>query len=54
MKTTIQLFSNPLGPKVEEQDHDLHMELCELQSDFFLTSKRNLQYEEFWKLLTNE
>jgi hypothetical protein len=55
MKTTLQLFSNPLGSKVEEQDHDLQMELCELQSDLFLASKsNNLQYEEFWKLLTNE
>jgi hypothetical protein len=51
---TLQLFSNPLGSKIEEQDHDLQMELCELQSDFFLASKSNLQYEEFWKLLTNE
>jgi hypothetical protein len=54
MKTTFQLFSNSLGLKVEQQDHDLQVELCEHQSDFFLASKRNIQYEEFWKLLTNE
>jgi hypothetical protein len=40
MITTPQLFSNPLGLKVE-QDHDLQMELSEFQSVFFLASESN-------------
>jgi hypothetical protein len=44
MKTILHLFSNPLGSKVEEQDHDLQMEMCKLQSDLFLVSKSSLQY----------
>lgn len=36
------------------QPFDIHMELCDLQADYFLQSKLNLSLEEFWKICSEE
>lgn len=51
LKTTFQLYVDPMTAKIEDQDPELQMELCELQSDFLLTSNTSLKCEEFWKLV---
>nr|CAD7406333.1 unnamed protein product [Timema cristinae] len=45
MKQQFLLYNNPLVPTVEDQGPELHMELCELQTDNFLISVGNLQHE---------
>jgi hypothetical protein len=41
LKPKLQLFSNPMDIDVTQQQFDLQMELCDLQSDpFFFQSKK--------------
>ncbi|KAJ8886572.1 hypothetical protein PR048_012784 [Dryococelus australis] len=42
MKTMFHLFADPMAVTIEDQDPELEMELCELQSDILLSSKQNL------------
>jgi len=50
MRPDINLFNNPLGVEVEQQEADLQMELCDLQADPFLSSRKE-RGPQFFKLL---
>ena len=50
----IELFSNPMEIQIEAQPSEFQLELCNLQSDLFLQSKKNERNEAFWKLVSNE
>lgn len=52
MQPQIALFPAPLSATVCEQPPELHLELCELQSDPFFQAKRNERGISFWKLLS--
>lgn len=54
LRSDIELFSNPMGASVEKQPPSFQLELCELQTDPFLLSKKNCMHEEFWKLVSGD
>ena len=54
IKEQIELFINPVKIKIESQAAACQLELCDLQSDPFLRSKKNERYEAFWKLANIE
>ena len=54
IKEQIELFSNPIEIQIEAQPSEFQLELCDLQSDPFLQSKKNERNEAFWKLVSNE
>ena len=54
IKEQIELFINPVEIKIESQAAAFQLELCDLQSDPFLRSKKNERYEAFWKLVNIE
>ena len=54
IKEQIELFSNPIEIQIEAQPSEFQIELCDLQSDPFLQSKKNERNEAFWKLVSNE
>ena len=54
IKEQIELFINPVEIKIESQAAAFQLELCDLQSDPFLRSKKNERYETFWKLVNIE
>ncbi|KAJ8897329.1 hypothetical protein PR048_002675, partial [Dryococelus australis] len=51
MKTILQLFANTMAVMIEDQDPELQMGLCELQSDILLSSKQNLIYGQLWNFV---
>ena len=53
IKEQIELFINPVEIQIESQAA-FQLELCDLQSDPFLRSKKNERYEAFWKLVNIE
>ena len=54
IKKQIELFSNPMEIQIEAQPSEFQLELCDLQSDPFLQSKKNERNEAFSKLVSNE
>ena len=54
MKEQIELFIYPMEIEIETQATKFQLELCDLQSDPFLQSKKNERNEAFWKLVSNE
>ena len=50
IKEQIELFINPVEIKIS-QAVAFQLELCDLQSNPFLRSKKNERYEAFWKLV---
>ena len=54
IKEQIELFINPVEIKIESQAAAFQLELCDLQSDPFLRSKKSEKYEAFWKLVNIE
>ena len=52
IKEQIELFINPVKIKIESQAAACQLELCDLQSDPFLRSKKNARYEAFGSLQT--
>ena len=54
IKEQIKLFSNPMEIQIETQPSEFQLELCDLQSDPFLQSKKNERNKAFWKLVSNE
>ena len=56
IKEQIELFIiiNPVEIKIESQAAAFQLELCDLQSDPFLRSKKNERYEACWKLVNKE
>ncbi|KAJ8894937.1 hypothetical protein PR048_000244 [Dryococelus australis] len=51
MKTIFQLFADPMSVTIEDQDPELQMELCKLQSDILLSSGQNLTYGQLWNFV---
>ena len=54
MEKLIKLFNNPMEIEIETLAPEFQLELCDLQSDSFLQSKKNERSEAFWKLVSNE
>ena len=54
LKAEVELFNNPMEENVKSQPPYLLQELCELQLDPFLLSKKNERYNAFWKLISKE
>ena len=54
LKTKLELFNNSMEVDIESQASCFQLELCELQADPFLLSKKNERYDVFWKLVSNE
>ena len=54
IKGKIELFSNPMEIQIETQPSAFQLDLCDLQSDPFLQSKKNERNKAFWKLVSNE
>ncbi|XP_076804676.1 general transcription factor II-I repeat domain-containing protein 2-like [Clavelina lepadiformis] len=54
LKAQMELFNNPMEIVIESQPSYVQQELCELQSDPFLLSRKNERYDAFWRLLSNE
>ena len=54
LKTKLELFNNPMEVDIESQTSCFQLELCELQADPFLLSKKNERYDVFWKLVSKE
>ncbi|KAE9522594.1 hypothetical protein AGLY_017016 [Aphis glycines] len=52
MRPQINLFNNPMAVEIEKQDPSLQLELCELQTDPFLSAKEI--DVSFWKTLPVE
>jgi hypothetical protein len=50
LKPSLLLFNNPMEVNVET----LQLELCELQSDPFLLTKKNENPKSFWKLVCKD
>ena len=54
MKKQFELFSNPMEIEIVRQAYEFQLELCNLQSNLFLQSKKNERNKAFWKLVSNE
>ena len=54
MKKQIEFFSKPMEIEIKTQACEFQLELCDLQSDPFLPSKKNERNEAFWQLGRNE
>ena len=54
LKTKLGLFNNPMEVDIESQASCFQLELCELQADPFLLSKKNERYDVFLKLISKE
>ena len=54
IKEQIELLINPVEIKIESPAVAFQLELCDLESDPFLPSKKNERYEAFWKLVNIE
>jgi len=52
MRPQINLFNNPIAVEIEKQDPSLQLELCELQTDPFISAKEI--DVSFWKTLPVE
>lgn len=51
IRNDLKLFNNPMAANIADQRNDLKMELCDLQTDPFYISKKDIELLEFWKLL---
>ena len=51
LRAKVELFNNPIEVDVESQPSHLQQELCELESDPFLLSRKNERYDAFWKFV---
>ena len=49
LKAKAEIFSNSMEIDIEPQTSYFQLELCEMQADPFLLSKKNERYESFWK-----
>jgi hypothetical protein len=54
LKPKLQLFSNPMDIEVTQQQFDLQIELCDLQSYLFFFNRKNEFPEGFWKILSQD
>ena len=54
LKPNLYLYNNPMDVNVETQLPEFQLELCELQCDPFLLSRKNEIQERFWKLVSKD
>ena len=54
LKPNLSLYNNPMDVDVEMQLPEFQLELCELQCDPFLFSRKNEIQERFWKLVSKD
>ena len=54
LKPNLHLYNNPMDVNVETQLPELQLELCELQCNQFLLSRKNETQECFWKLVSKD
>ena len=54
LKPNFSLHNNPVDVNVETQLPEFQLELCELQCDPFLLSRKNEIQERFWKLVSKD
>ena len=54
LKPNLHLYNNPMEVNVETQQPEFQLELCELQCNQFLLSRKNETQECFWKLVSKD
>ena len=54
LNPNLYLYSNSMDVNVEKQMSEFQLELCELQCDPFLHSRKNETYERLWKLVSKD
>nr|CAB3267854.1 zinc finger BED domain-containing protein 5-like [Phallusia mammillata] len=54
LKSPLALFNNPMHVSINTQPSEMQLELCELQNDPFLLSKKMENPENFWKYVSKE
>ena len=54
LKPNLYLYNNPMDVDVETQLSGFQLELCELQCDSFLLSRKNETQKRFWKLVSKD
>ena len=54
LKTKLELFSNLIKVDIESQASCFQLELCQVQANPFLLSKKNERYDVFWKLVSKD
>uniref|UniRef100_A0A4W3JBW2 HAT C-terminal dimerisation domain-containing protein n=1 Tax=Callorhinchus milii TaxID=7868 RepID=A0A4W3JBW2_CALMI len=54
LRSSVQLFNNPMEVLIEQQPEDIQIELYRLQSSPSLLSKKNQIYENFWKIIPKD
>ena len=54
LKPNLHFYNNPMDVNVETQLPELQLELCELQCNQFLLSRKNETQECFWKLVSKD
>ena len=50
----LYLYNNTMDVNVETQQPEFQLELCELQCDPFLLSRKNETQKRFWKLVSKD
>ena len=54
LKPNLYLYNNPMNVDVETQLSEFQLELCELQCDSLLLSRKNESEKRLWKLLSRD
>ena len=54
LKPNLYLYNNPMDVDVETQLSEFQLELCELQCDPFLLSRKNETQKRFWKSVSKD
>ena len=54
LKAKVELFCNPMEIDIESQPPFVQLELCEMQANPFLLSKKDKRDDSFWKFASNE
>ena len=54
LKPNLYLYNNPMDVNTETQLPELQLEICELECDPFLLSRKNETQERFWKLVSKD
>ena len=54
LKPNLHLYNNPMDVDVETQLSEFQLELCELQCDPFLLSRKNETKKRSWKLVSKD
>ena len=54
LKPNLYLYNNPINADVETQISEFQLELCKLQCNPFLLSRKNETQKRFWKLVSKD